>query len=205
MPSKKKKRKRKRGQRTRHRGIMRQDGRYVVRARGLCPRTGKEVERERRLEKGGSLNDARREQQRLREEIEQGPVLPNQRVTVGDYARSWIEHLTATKRVRADTTLRGRVDALDMHILPFLGDLYIDMLTIKDIKEWQVQMVGRTKKDGSQYEPVTINNWWRTRHTMLKEAVRDLWRPCLSWHLCLSWRPRRSRRAAAGSCSASPG
>jgi integrase len=173
------KQKQTRGRATRYRGIYIHDGRYSIRVRGRCPKTGKEVERERLTLRGTTIRQALLEQQRLQEELRQEAQQPRPRMTVGDYAHCWIEHLSVTKRVRDDTTLRGRVEALDLHILPSIGSIFIEELTLKDLKDWQAKMtqkrqVTRQGKKAKPYSAATINNWSRIVKTMLRDAVSDL-------------------------------
>ena len=120
------------------------------------------------------MHDALTVQAALRDELLSETSGPTPRMTVGAYAKSWVEHLASNKRVRIDTTLRNIVETLDLHILPELGDIYYDCLTVTDVKRWQTAMGRKRKKNDEPYSTTSINNWLRVLRMMGSEASREL-------------------------------
>src|SRR5262249_61935685 len=117
---------------TRHRGIeMLGTNHYRIRARGMDPRTGREREVDRKVSCG--LKEALTLQATWRKEIERGLGERPDRVRLRDYARSWLT--TKAPLIKPATRVKYAT-SLDLHILPALGDYYLDALQPQDVKAW---------------------------------------------------------------------
>ena len=165
-------------QTTKYPGVSRLSTRtYRIRARRTDPRTGRRKERDRVLE-DVSLQDAVREQQRLVEELEdeiQGRRPPDVDQKVGEFARSWIE----SKAAHLDPgTLERYADALELHILPELGDFEYRALTRFDVQQWVDRRLRSTYKTPSgkhkPYSVASVKGWFRVLRTMTQDAIDPL-------------------------------
>ena len=154
------------------RGITRlAPGRYKVRVRATNPKTGKEVTRFETLE-GVTLAVAAARKAELRQELLDelhGPPRP-ERVTLRTYATSW---LASSLPNLTETTSKRYASDLEIHILPKLGDLFLDEVTGQDIRHWQAGAAMAEKADGGAYSPESVNGWFRILHTLLTAAVAD--------------------------------
>ncbi|MBK7777137.1 MAG: site-specific integrase [Sandaracinaceae bacterium] len=116
----------------------------------------------------GSLRSARSEREALRVQLQQGMAEDRtkvERLTVGTCAHSWL----STSLARGDlarSTAQKYATALDLHIVPGLGDLYLDALRPKDIEQWMLREVKRHK-------PNTVNSWRTQLICILSYAERD--------------------------------
>jgi integrase len=167
------------------------DGRLEIRARGRCPRTGRRKEKVRIVEDKG-IKRARALQQELRAEIEAGVGQDVQRTTLTDYGRSWLRSKKVAGYRHASLAMRAQI--LEQHILPLLGDLYVDAITGQDVRDWLSDSAAKAKPNRKKqqsseaggagektavveeehYDPVTINGWLRILRTLIRDAVGDL-------------------------------
>src|SRR5688572_3408814 len=152
----------KKGRRTTVPGIIALgNGSYRVRARAIDPRTGKMVERDRVIH-GANLKQATKEKADLIAEI-RGEKEVVERRTLRDYATSWLRgqwnSLCPASRDRY-------VVALDNHILPALGDLYLDAIRVEAIESWRDGL----RKAG--LASATVNGHLRVLRAVLARAVR---------------------------------
>ncbi len=147
--------------RTRYPGVQAlSGGRYRIRIYAIDPRTGREKERDRIVE-AVSAKAASEIRAQLRRELSSTSA-PRRRVHLRDYASSWL----ASKHVELKPSTRHRyAGTLDDHVLPALGDFYIDAITLDDLVKWRDSMTGT---------PATINGRLRILTTLLREAVHDL-------------------------------
>lgn len=148
---------------TRYPGVQRIDeGRYRVRAKLVHPRTGKTKEVDRVVEARGPA-EAAAERERLRQELldqcEGGPV---HRTRLADYARSWLSGKLPGLKA---STAHLYAQVLDLHVIPTLGDFYLDALVHRDIVAW---------RDAQQGRPATINGRLRVLRNMLADARAEL-------------------------------
>lgn len=135
---------------------------YEMRVRGLCPHSGKM--RARYLTNfRGTFAEAMAERERLHGELTGRLAAPTERELLSDFARSWM----STRLARGDwreTTARRYAEALDLHVLPRFGAVFVDALTPRDIEralaEW-----------AATYQRSTVNGWLRVLRTMLNDAV----------------------------------
>lgn len=136
---------------------------YEIRVRGLNPTTGKMTARWRRFE--GSRLDAMQERERMRQDLKAAPEVTAAmaREKLATYARSWL----STGLVRGDwreTTARRYAESLDLHLLPRLGDLYVEELSPRLIE----RAITEWAKDFSR---TTVNSWLRVLRTVLNDAL----------------------------------
>lgn len=166
------------GQTTKYPGVSRLSTRtYRIRARRTDPRTGRRKEKDRILE-NVSLQEAVREQQQLVEALDdeiQGRNPPNVDQKVGEFARSWIE----SKAAHLDPgTLERYADALELHILPELGDFEYRALTRFDVQKWADQCLRATYTTPSgkrkRYSVASVKGWFRVLRTMTQDAIDPL-------------------------------
>lgn len=138
------------------------------------PRTGREVDRPRFVP--GSLREALRVQAELRAEVrERGRV---QRTRLAAYARSWLARKRSALSV---ATLDRYAVALEDHILPVLGDWYIDAITPDACVAWRDEASARTyevtrgeEREVRTYGARTVNGWLRVLRTVLADACVEL-------------------------------
>lgn len=134
---------------------------YEIRVRALDPRTGKRIAKWRRF--NGTRSEALRAREAWRVELEESDARAS-REKLGDYATSWLETKLARNDLAPSTAERYAL-ALDLHILPALGEIYLDALTPRlidhEVAAW-----------AQDFESETVNGWLRVLRTVLAGAVR---------------------------------
>ena len=179
-------------------GIYRRtDGRLKVRTTGTCPRTGKMRERSRTLPPDATLLEARAELARLKTVIQTGaapaPAAPH-RPTVADWAEGW---MARKRRHLKPTAARDYKQAIENHILPYLGELYADALRRSDLIEWVEWASERRMESGALYASATVQGWWRVLVQFSRDLSAELDTPDPTRRVRsprLSRDPRRERR-----------
>lgn len=136
-------------------------GKFQVRVKRLSARTGKQVNRKATVY--GTKADARRKRDELRHELQTSTPLPR-RIRLSDFAISWIKQRIA-RGLKAGTLRRYKYSF--KHILPALGDLYVDALSPIDIGNYIAE---RTKSGAAGY---TVLNELRCLRTMAKDALNE--------------------------------
>src|SRR5262245_10871915 len=135
---------------------------YNIRIRALDPKTGKMKGVERR--RNCTLTEAVEQQRAWYEEIRSGGSPRGARTRLSDYANSWLAtKLPTLKR----STRKKYLDCLVHHILPGLGDLYLDALTPADVRAW-------VKAESDRFAGNAVMNALRVLRTMTRDAVIDL-------------------------------
>lgn len=149
---------------TRYPGVQRiADGMFRVRFEARDPRTGKIREID-RIVNVATPADAAARRQEIRRAFKRGEP-ERLRVRVGDFARSWLRtKLPALK----PSTAHRYVDTLEGHILPELGDLYVDAVAPADVIAW---------RDRQRGAPSTINGRLRLLRTLFADARVQLGLP----------------------------
>ena len=154
------------------------DGRYEIRVRVIDPRTGKRKEVRRTAEKIG-IKKARQLQAQWRQELLHPEERSAPRTTLASYAKRWMKQRKAAGDRKS--TMDNRVQVLAHHILPQLGERYMDSISGKDIRTWLLDASTKLKpapksrpKEKKTYDPETINGWLRVLKVMLRDAVVDL-------------------------------
>ena len=147
---------------------------YLVRGKAIDPRTGKKKE-VRKVVKKPSAREAARLRDELLEDIRGGGNMAGNRVRVGEYAQSWMR----SKALKLDAgTARTYAEALNLHVLPTLGDLFYDSLTKRDVQAWvdESLMSVRVLRNGTQrpYARNSVHAWFRVLRTMTRDAMDDL-------------------------------
>jgi integrase len=144
---------------------------YEVRAKVTDPRTGKTKEVVKKLE-NVTAAEAARHRQELVHRLGRGAHRERKRVRVGEFAQSWAKSKALKVSRKCGRTYS---DALDLHILPELGDLYYDQLTQEDVQDWvdRALLDQWTTRSGERrrYSPVTVHGWFRVLRTMTRDAV----------------------------------
>lgn len=105
------------------------EGRYRIRVDVACPRTGRRLD-VKRIVHAASATDAARQREDLRAEMRSGSTARSARARLGDALPSWLASIApALKRSTAE--LYALV--LDRHVIPVLGEYYVDALTRDDL------------------------------------------------------------------------
>src|SRR5690349_25116546 len=81
---------------------------------------------------------------------------------LSDYARSWLR--TKLPELKPSTADKY-ASVLDLHILPALGDHFIDAIMPADVLQW---------RDRQDARPATVNTRLRVLRTLLADAASDL-------------------------------
>jgi Phage integrase, N-terminal SAM-like domain len=111
-----------------------QRNRYEVRARATDPKTGKRKDVKRIW--NGSIQGALDLQRQLHDELK-GAAIKQERVTLGAFARSWLERAVVRMRPSSARAYASRLN----RILGMLGDHYIDALRPADIEAFQSKRI----------------------------------------------------------------
>lgn len=111
--------------------------RWQVRVKRLSASTGKTVNRKATVE--GTIADARRKRDELRAELA-STQLARPRTRLSEYAPSWLERRAPSLK---PSTVRKYGYALT-HILPVLGDLYLDAISPADVARYMATRSGYT-------------------------------------------------------------
>lgn len=155
-------------------GVERLDkGLYLVRLKTRDPRTGKSKDVKRRVRARNPTEAARRREE-LRAEIELGLRTPAKE-RLADAAESWLRMKMPTLKA---STRRNYADALDLHILPTLGDYYVDAIQKDDVVRWRDRFARtplRTDANGEKLypSPTTVNNALRVLKTLMADLTDD--------------------------------
>jgi integrase len=149
------------GRKTAYPGVWRLGkDRYRVRTEYTCPKTGKRKEID-RVVHATSPAAASKMLGAFRLEKVQALERPARRRLV-DYATSW---LTSKLPTLKPSTRRVYADALELHVLPVIGEHYIDAVTRDDIV---------ALRDGLKGEPITVNGRIRVLRTLFRDAAAEL-------------------------------
>jgi len=139
------------------------DGRFRVRIKALDPKTGK-LKEVKKVLAAATAAEAASAKEELRLEFEAGRTQAH-RLRLTAYASSW---LTGKLRVLKPSTANRYAQALDLHILPVLGDHYLDAIEPIDIVRW---------RDGQEGKSASVNGRLRILKTLLRDAVAELGLP----------------------------
>jgi len=136
------------------------DGKFRVRVKARNSKTGK-VQELKKVIAAATAADAVRAKEALRREFEIGRS-PVQRLRLATYARSW---LSGKLPILKPSTSAKYASVLDSHIVPALGEYYLDALEPADIVRW---------RDQQEAKPATVNSRLRVLKTLLHDAVAEL-------------------------------
>ena len=155
----------KKGRRTKVPGIHALGkGKYRVRVRVTDRQTGRAIERD-RIVVADSIRSAAKLKRRLAEELlrEREGEVEEQRRTLGDFATSWLRGQWSSL---LPSTRNKYTTLLDHHILPDLGRLPVDGITVECVEAW------RDQKKSEGYAAATVNSLVALLRTILGRAVR---------------------------------
>jgi IS1 family transposase len=129
--------------------------RWAVLVAGGYDERGKRV---RKYAYGRTKTEARNKLRELLREAEDGIVVTNERCTVGDAVRDWLDHGLGTAGESTRTTNRHLAEG---HIIPFLGARRLRDLTVPDVDTW---LAGRAK--------VVSTSTLRKIHSALNRSIK---------------------------------
>lgn len=132
---------------------------FQVRVKRIEAKTGRQ--RNRKLTVYGTKQDARRARDELRAELKSTRATPR-RIRLSEFAASWLEQRAASLK---EATVRRYTYSL-AHIIPALGDIYVDALSPADVRKY---IAKRTK----QAEGYTVLNELRCLRTMARDAKAE--------------------------------
>lgn len=136
------------------------DGKFRIRVKVRIAKTGRQKELKKVLA-AASYAEAAKARQKLREQFEAGATTPS-RVRLADYVSSWLRG----KLPDLQPSTRDKYAlVLGRHVLPMLGDCYVDGIERDDIVAW---------RDAQQGKPSTINSRLRVLRTVFADATVDL-------------------------------
>ena len=141
-------------------------GKYRVRVRLKDQQTGRAIERD-RIAVADSIRSAAKLKQRLAEELlreQRGEEVEEQRRTLGDFATSWLRGQWSSL---LPSTRDKYTTLLDRHILPDLGHLFVDGITVESVEAWRDR-----KKESEGYAAATVNGLLALLRTILGRAAR---------------------------------
>jgi integrase len=184
------------GTRTSHPGILRIDSNtFVIRVTARHPTTKKRLEKEETF--AGKLDDARRRQLELLDELKQqttqttsqhtsqhtsqttpqtsapGILEPARRtetaMTLGVFAQQWVVHIVEKGVVRP-AYVETRTHYLEGLVLPKLGNVQVDAIDEMQLEQWSVWLARQRKADGKPYAQNTLLSVWGLLRSMLRAA-----------------------------------
>jgi integrase len=150
---------------------------YRIRFKYRDPLTGEQVVYQKTLS-GVTLVDARAHRDEAR-----AAALRKAREPAPRRARSFVDSYLAT-RARRDPGRRGRpisastlerdAFALDLHIIPEIGDWIVSRITLEDLDELVDRWCLKEKSAGTLYAASSINVWIKVLKLFLKHACRGV-------------------------------
>ncbi len=150
---------------SRYPGIERlSSGRYRVRVTWNDPKTGKRRD-QKKVIAANSMAEASSLRELLRTRLLTGGTTPEHRLRLGEYASSWMRGKIPTLKPSTRDKYAGM---LDQHILPALGDHYLDAISPQDVILW---------RDAQHAKASTVNSRLRVLRALLRDAQADLGLP----------------------------
>jgi hypothetical protein len=147
---------------TRHAGIERLGpNRYRVRAQARDPKSGRKISRMETID--GSLREAQVRLAALHADLRKSGRRAA-RVLLGDYAVSWLKQRLG--RLKPGVRLKY-ANNIELHIVPLLGDLYIDAVTPDDVRKF---VAGRL---AAGLAGNTVLNMLRLLRTIARDAQAE--------------------------------
>ena len=147
---------------SRYPGIQRLSaGRYQVRVTWIDPKTGKKKD-QKKVIAAASMAEANSQRELLRAQLLTSGMTQRERVRLGEYASSWMRGKIPTLKPSTRDKYAGM---LDHHILPALGDNYVDAISPQDVILW---------RDAQHAKASTVNSRLRVLRAMLRDAQADL-------------------------------
>ena len=148
------------------------DGRYLLRVKARDPKTGKMSDIRAKV-RAASPADAFAKREELRREAERAGEGEAARVRLRACASSWLR--SKLPAVRASTR-RFYADTLDLHILPALGDHFVDAISADDVIAWRDEQAAQVIGEGDSarpVSPVTVNSRLRVLRQLLADVTHE--------------------------------
>ena len=150
---------------SRYPGIQRlSSGRYQVRVTWVDAKTGKKKDLKKVIA-AASMAEANSQRELLRAQLLTSGTTQRERVRLGEYASSWMRGKIPTLKPSTRDKYAGM---LDRHILPALGDNYVDAISPQDVNLW---------RDAQHAKASTVNSRLRVLRALLRDAQADLGLP----------------------------
>jgi integrase len=142
-----------------------QPGRYRVRAKFTDPKTGRPREVDQVIEATSAKEAAA-----LRASLIDGEAASGARPRLTDFAQSWMR---STAPSLDEASARNYAQVLEHHILPVLGDYYLDALTQLDVQEWVNACLRKKwgRKGKQTYSVETVKSWFRVLCGIVHDAM----------------------------------
>ncbi len=169
------------------------DGRFFIRATAKSQRTNKMRQTRKTLAKGATLEEAVTELQRLKTKLREDaqPTSPQKRMCVNDYAEQWTEQ--KARRVRPHVIDRY-TQVLGMHILPKVGDLYVDTISRNDVIDWVADVEVKRMADGRPFARDTVMGFWFVLKAFLQDMAATHGQPDPTYRVAPPKPPEIQRR-----------
>lgn len=135
---------------------------YLARWKARCKKTGKLIDYRQMIEDCPSPQKAAAIRAQLIDEAENARA-PAARTHLATFAASWLASKKKTLKPSSYARYEGN---LDLHIVPGLGDYYMDAITPRDIVKWRDSF--------NDMQARTINSMLRVLRTLFKAAVVEL-------------------------------
>ncbi len=113
---------------------------------------------------------------RLHEELDhvrQGASIETPRMRFAEYAASLMERKVREGRLNSAKSRERWASTLELHLLPFFGEIWVDEVRRADIQRWKDE-VAAPKLHAEGYSPNTVNGWLAVLKTIANAAVGDL-------------------------------
>lgn len=158
----------------------RKDGGYLARVQVRCPRTEKMRDLKATCDDVGAAlawqSQARKEvlegvNQDQAQEVASGAQQRTARMRFVDYSVSWLEGRVMRGEIRSEATKQVYGHLLRCHLIPAFGDIYLDALTVADVKGYR-EGLARAVGVG-EVSPRTANQRLALLREVLKSAVED--------------------------------
>jgi integrase len=135
-----------------------------VRVTWIDPKTGKKKD-QKKVIAAASTAEASSKREFLRAQLLTSGTTPRQRLRLGEYASSWMRGKIPTLK---PSTRDKYASMLDRHVLPALGDHYVDVISPQEVILW---------RDAQHAKASTVNSRLRLLRAMLRDAQADLGLP----------------------------
>lgn len=151
---------RQKGRKTRYPGVtMIGDGKAEIRFQYTDPKTGRAKTVEKILHVASAEEASVRRAELRAEYLQQ--VSERERIRLSAFAEKWLRgKLNELK----ESTIERYAATLDHHVIPQLGDYFLDAITHHDIIRW---------RDAQDAKPSTINSRLRVLKTLLADAAQE--------------------------------
>lgn len=133
--------------------------RYFIRFRVPVSKTGRHRYCERIVEAQNARLANKIRDSLYEEELAKESTVAEDRPRVSDFAESW---LSGKFNELKKGTLKRYASTIDLHVIPTLGDYYVDQLRHDDILKW---------RNAQDAEPATVNSRLRVLKGMLADAT----------------------------------